>query len=164
VTTDDRLQEIDGKLQIGVMTFDACGLDVQEVPVSVDPNSSAAIWESEPLGSILVDAKKQCLVAMLEVRGEIIARDVYFARPLSEIEFPLPRLLVHREQLSETTHELVISADAYARNLVITNIPAESRPSDNCFDVLPGEQKTATIHNLTVEQANELKLNVGRTP
>ncbi|MHB9036113.1 MAG: beta-mannosidase [Armatimonadota bacterium] len=160
VTTDDRLQGIDGKLLVGVMTFEACGLDVQESPVKVEPNSSNMVWESEPLDRVFVDTKKQCLIAMLEVRGEIVARSVHFARPWSEIEFPLPKLLVHREQLSETTHEMVISSDAYARNLAILNLPAEARPSDNYFDVLPGEQKTITIHNINIEHANELKLNV----
>ncbi|MCE5313784.1 MAG: sugar-binding domain-containing protein [Armatimonadota bacterium] len=160
VTTDDRLQAIDAMLQVGVMTFDACGMEVEEVPVRIEPNSSGMVWESEPLESVFSDTTRQCMVAMLEMRGEIIARGVYFARPWSEIQFPKPKLLVHREQLTDTTHEMVISVDAYARNLAISNLPAGARPSDNYFDVVPGEQKTVTIRNINIEQANELKLNV----
>ncbi|MEN6356772.1 MAG: sugar-binding domain-containing protein [Armatimonadota bacterium] len=160
VTTDDRLHGIDGNLKLGVMTFDACGLDTWEVPVKIEANSSAVVWQSDLLDKIFTDAAKQCLVAMLEVSEDIIARDVYFARPWSQINFPLPKLLVHREQLSETTHELVISVDSFARNIAVSNLPPQARPSDNYFDVLPGEQKTVIIRNIAVEQANDIKLNV----
>ncbi|MCE5322008.1 hypothetical protein LLG46_01695 [bacterium] len=160
ICTDDRLHGIEGKLKIGVMTFDACGLDTWEVQVNIEPNSSAMAWQSEPLDKVLTDPARQCLVAMLEVREEVIARGVYFALPWSQMHFPLPKLLVHREQLSETTHEMVISVDSYARNVTLSNLPHLARPSDNYFDLIPGEQKTVMIRDINIEQANDLKLNV----
>ncbi|MCE5197705.1 MAG: sugar-binding domain-containing protein [Armatimonadota bacterium] len=162
VTSDERIRDIDGILQIGVMTFGACGFGVQEAPVKLSANSSAGIWESEPVSELFADPARQCLIAILQVRGEVVARGIYFQRPWSEMEFPQPKLLVGREQTSDTCHEILISADAFARNVVISNLPAEARLSDNYFDVLPGEQHIVKIENITAEQAKELKLNVWR--
>ena len=162
VINDDRIQVMDGILQVGLMTFDACGFDPQEIPVKLEPGSSAILWESKPLESIFTDKKKQCLVALLIDREETVAKNVFFPSSADEMDFPQPKLLVHRDQLTESTHELVVSADSYARNITISNIPAHCRPSDNFFDIIPGEQKTVTIRNISVEEANGLKLNVWR--
>ena len=160
VTSDDRMHDIVGKVEVGVFSFGTCGYSVQEIPVSVRANSSAAVWESEPLDQILTDPAHQCLVAMLVDRGEVVARNVYLPCLFREMEFPLPKLLVEREQLEENVHQMTIAADSYARNVVISNLPASARPSDNYFDLLPGERYTVKIENLSIDEANSLKINV----
>ncbi|MCX8052420.1 MAG: hypothetical protein N3B12_01315 [Armatimonadetes bacterium] len=160
VTSDERLKGIEGLLRVGVLTFDTCGLDLKELSVSLPPNSSVPLWESGPITEMLPDPSRQCLVALLESQGEIIAKNFYFAVPFGEMEFPKPKLLVEREQVDENRHRMIIAANAFARNVFIGNLPASARPSDNYFDLLPGEAYRVTIDGLSVEGANELRLGV----
>ncbi len=162
VTSDQRVPNIDGTLHVGVLTFDTCGLEMQEVAVKLRANTSASLWESPKLGEALVDPTRQAIVAMLEVRGKIIAKATYFAPLWSEMRFPEPKLLVEREQVDEKRHRLALAANAYARNVAFSNLPALARPSDNYFDLLPGEQYEVFIENITLEEANKLTINVWR--
>ena len=158
VTSDERLSGIDGTLRVGVFSFGSCGFDVQEVPMSLAANTSQAFWESDPLDEILSDPGRQCLVALLDVQGKTVAGNVYFARTFGEMQFPQPRLLVQRAQLDENRFAMTISADDYARNVAIANLPARARPSNNYFDVLPGEMREVTIDDITSEQAADLTI------
>lgn len=160
VTSDDRVHDTNGVLHVGVLTFETCGLETEEVAVKLKANSSAMFWVSPPLSDILRAPARQCIVALLTVGGEMVAKSVYFAKPFGEMIFPQPKLLVQREQLSETTHRMTIAADSYARNLAVTGLPASARPSDNWFDLIPGEQHAVTIENVTVEEAKALGVTV----
>ena len=162
VTSDQRLTSIIGTLHIGVLSFDTCGFDTQEVPVRLDPNTSQAFWESDPIDNLLADPSRQCLVALLTSKGKTIAQNVYFACPFGEIDFPQPKLLIHREQLDENTHKMIISANGYSRNAAINGLPIKARPTDNYFDILPGEMRDITIENINAEQAKGLTINVWR--
>lgn len=162
VTSDSRLQAVDGVCRVGILTFETCGFESQKIDVQMPPNSSRAIWESAPIDSIITDPTRQCLVALLESRGKQVAKAVWFPRLFGEMEFPRPKLLVEREQLAEDRHAIAIAVDAFARNVTLGNLPASARPSDNYFDLLPGERHVVTIDGLSVEQANELRINVWR--
>jgi beta-mannosidase len=160
VTSDERLAGVEGILRVGVFTFETCGFETETVPVKLGPNASRSFWESAPLDQVLRDPARQCLVGLLESGGKIIARNSYFALPFGRMEFPPPKLLVEREQVTQDRHRMVIAANAYARNVAIANLPASARPSDNYFDLLPGERCEVTIDRLTVEEANEVRVHV----
>lgn len=162
VTSDNRLANLDATLQVGVFTFDTCGLDVEETRVRLPADESARFWESGPLEDVFADPSRQCLVAMLRCRDEVIARNVYFPRLFREMQFPRPRLLVAREQIDERRHALTISADGYARNVAISGLPpgTRARVSDNYFDLLPGEIRQVRIDNVTADEAAAITLNV----
>jgi len=162
ITSDNRVGDIIGILHIGILTFDTCGFDTQEVPIDLRANTSQAFWESVPLDQILHDPTRQCLVAFLTIDGKMEAKAVYFARPFSEMDFPKPKLLIERTQIDEKTFKLEIAADAYARNVAIGNLPAEARPSDNWFDLLPGEQHEVIVENIGAEEAKGLTVYVWR--
>lgn len=92
----------------------------------------------------------------------MLTKSVYFALPFGEIEFPQPNLLIQRERLDETTLRMTITADAYARNIAFIGLPVSARPSDNWFDLIPGEQYTVTIEHLSEEGEKKLGINVWR--
>lgn len=160
VTCDKRLSGVEGTLRVGVLTFDTCELKLEEIPVSLPPNESRMFWESEPLDKVFTDPSRQCLVALLESQSRTAAKNFYFPLIFAEMQFPRPKLLVEREQTDEKRHRMTIAANGFARNVAILNLPAQARPSDNYFDILPGELYEVTIENLTVEQANELRIHV----
>ena len=162
VTSDNRAESIEGRLRVGVLSFETCGVEFDSTAVKLPPNASRAFWESGPLDAILPDPARQCLVALLEVRGEIVARNFYFARDPAEMDFPMPKLLVEREQISEKRHRMVIAANGFARNLAILDLPRGAVPSDNYFDLLPGERYEVTISNVTQEQAKSIRLDLLR--
>lgn len=162
VTSDERSRDIDGKLEVGVLTFDTCGMDMQTAPVKLHANSTRAFWESAPLDELLPEPTRQCLVALLTVGGEVAAKNIYFARPFSEMEFPQPKLLIQREQLAEDAFRMTISADAYARNVAIGGLPAGARLSDNYFDLLPGELREVTVEDVGPDDAANMAINVWR--
>lgn len=162
VVTDDRLNGIEGKLEIGVISFNGGETEAVEVLVQLAPNSSGMFWESKPLEQVFSDPTSQCLAAVLNMNDKIIAQNVFFARPLSEMRFPLPRIIVQREQSEEGVFSITIAADKYARNVAIGNIPASARLSDNYFDLLPGGYHAVIVENATAEQVAALTVNVWR--
>jgi beta-mannosidase len=162
VTSDERSRDLNGILHVGVLTFDTCGIDTDEVEVKLSANSSRPFWRSKPLSKMLSDPKRQCLVALLTLGGKMLTKSIYFALPFGEIEFPKPNLLVQRERLDETTLRMTITADAYARNVAFIGLPASARPSDNWFDLIPGEQHVVTIEHLSEEEEKKLGINVWR--
>lgn len=162
VTSDDRLRPVRGEMQVGVFSFGTCGFDVQEFEADLAPNSSRSFWESLPLDELFPDPARQCLVALLRVRGEIVTKNVYFPLPFREMDFPQPKLLVAREQIEENRHVITVSADAYARNVALVGVPGSASVSDNYFDLLPGEAHAVTIENISAEQVAQLAVNVWR--
>lgn len=162
VTSDNRADDLDAILHVGVLSFESSGLETNEVSVRLAANTSRAVWESSPLPEILSDPTRQCIVAFLTVRGEMIAKSAYFAPTPGEMDFPAPKLLIQREQVAERIHRLTFAADAYARNVAISGLPASARPSDNWFDLLPGEQHTVVVDNIGVEEAKALTVYVWR--
>ena len=158
VTSDERLREFEGLLRVGVLTFEACGLDVQDIPVKLSANGSGSFWESAPIGELLSDPAGQCVVAILYSRDTIVAKNFWFALPFGQMRFPRPKLLVERRQVDENRHRMVIAADGFARNVFFGGLPDSARPSDNYFDLLPGEAYEITIERLSVEEANELRI------
>lgn len=162
VTSDERNRDLNGILHVGVLSFDTCGLETEEVKVKLSANSSRSFWRSGNLSKILFEPKRQCLVALLTVDGKMLTKSVYFALPFGEMEFPQPKLLIQRERLDETTLRMTIAADAYARNVAFAGLPASARPSDNWFDLIPGEQHIVTIENLSKEDEKKLGVNVWR--
>ena len=160
VTCDNRLDGVEGTLRVGVMSFDTCELRLREIPVKLSPNESAPLWESPPLSELFNNPARQCLVALLDASGSQGVKNFYFPLVFAEMEFPKPKLLVEREQVSEKCHRIALAANGFARNVAISNLPAAARPSDNYFDLLPGEPYEVMIENLTIEEANELKIQV----
>ncbi|MDH7601551.1 MAG: glycoside hydrolase family 2 TIM barrel-domain containing protein [Armatimonadota bacterium] len=160
VTSDNRDEDVNGVLRVGVLDFETSELRLQEVSVNLPANQSAPFWESKNLLEVFSDPARQCLVAVLETKGQLVARNFYFPLPFAEMQFPKPRLLVQREQVDEKRHKMTIAPNGFARNVAISNLPAEARPSDNYFDLLPGEAYEVTIDNLTVEGANRLAIQV----
>ncbi len=160
VTSDDRTEDVNGILRVGVLDFDTNELKLQELSIRLPANESASFWESEDLSEVFSNPARQCLVAVLESKGQLVARSFYFPLVFAEMQFPRPRLLVEREQVDERRHRMRIAANGFARNVALSNLPAEARPSDNYFDLLPGEVYEVTIDNLTVEQANQLRIQV----
>ncbi len=162
VTSDERLTGVDGMAQVGVLTFGTCGFDAEELPVRLAANDSKSIWESVRIDELLTEPTRQCVVALLNVGGKVVARSVYFPRRFGEMDFPQPKLLVQREQIHETGFAINISSDDFARSVAVDNVPPEARVSDNYLDVLPGEFRRITVENVTLEQAKAVIVNVWR--
>jgi len=162
VTSDEIGPDVDCVVQVGALSFGSCGISAEEVDIRVIANASQAIWESEEIEDIFEDPRRQCLVAFLISDAQMVAKAVYFPRLFCEMEFPQPKLLVERSQTDEFTHEMTFSADDYARSVCISNLPAAARPSDNYFDLVPGEMHAVTIERLTATEAKALKVNVWR--
>ena len=162
LNSDDRFNNLNGRLGVGVFSFDSNAMDLKSYSVMVEANSSKLMWESEPISEIITDPQKQCLIALFEVKGKIVAQNVYFLSNPGQINFPQPKLLVSREQIDGTHHRMDLAANAYARNVVFRHLPPQARPSDNYFDMLPGEHYQITIDNITEEQAKKLAIDVLR--
>jgi beta-mannosidase len=162
VTSDERLSEIDATLHVGVTTFDACEFAAEELKVNLPANRSASFWASEPIDKLFSDPSRQCLTALLVVRGQVIARSIYFPLLFSEMDFPAPKLLVQRDQSDEEAFKMNIATDRFARNVCIANLPSGARLSDNYFDLLPGELHEVTVRGITADDFSKLSVNVWR--
>ncbi len=162
VTSDDPATSFDGRLRVGVLSFESSDVEFESIRVKVSANASEAVWESEPLESILPDPTRQCIAGLLDVRGEVIAKNFYYAQPPARMRFPRPALLVEREQIDEKLHRMVVAANGFARSVAILDLPKGARPSDNYFEALPGEPHEVIIRNLTKAQARSVRIDLVR--
>ncbi|MBP5094235.1 MAG: glycoside hydrolase family 2 protein [Abditibacteriota bacterium] len=158
--SSDSTEDFAGKLSVGVLRLDTSEVVTEIVDVKLPAGKAGCFFESENLDALLPEPENMCVVAVLAAGDETAAKNTYFKAPPRDVRFPRPKLIVQREQRDETTHAITLGAESYVRCLKIGNLPETARPSDNYFDLLPGERYTVTIAGLTADEAANMTLGI----
>ncbi len=152
---NDGAADFVGSLHLGILTFGPEGIVGDKVAVEVPSGSKVAPWEVFP-NEAIADPAKQGLVAALFCEEKLVSKALYFEAGKNGPDYPIPRIFVQREDVSESSVKLTISADEFARCVVIEDLLDGATLTDNYFDLLPAERHEVTIENITPEESAHL--------
>ncbi len=136
----DRTQPTAGQLRVRLMTFSGTVLHDKTAPVQIPALSSqvsvqTGLAQLVPAGT---DTAKTFVVAELSVEGRVVAHNLVYLRPTKEVRIPVVHLSTEVFQEGDTCRVRVAS-DALARSVCLSFGELNVEPSDNYFDLLPGE-------------------------
>lgn len=137
----DKLQATTAKIRMRLLDFDGKTLMDKTQDVQIPAQSSAvyvSLNEKEALGS--ASPERTFLVVDLMVGGQAVSRnEVYFDR-MRDLQLPLrPKI---QSSLANTGKDYTITlrSPVLARHVYLSFGDLDSTPSDNYFDLLPGEE------------------------
>jgi len=117
----------------------------QEIQV---PELSSKIYLQRPLAEFVnangADAANMFAVADLLVEGKIVSSNVLYFVPAKLINLPQPQFSVDLAK-SGDAYRLRLSSPGLARSVYISFGSLDAAPSDNYFDLIPGQPVEMTI-------------------
>ncbi len=136
---NDELRKISAELNLQVIDFDGNVVWEQIENVEIPETSSASYFDVK-LKDFLKDknSKNQLLVTKVVEGGNVIAQNVFYFRPVKELNLPKPNVSYDIKPV-EGGYEISLQTDKLAKNLYMTIDDEEGFFSDNYFDLLPGE-------------------------
>ncbi|MGQ7869757.1 beta-mannosidase [Sunxiuqinia sp. sy24] len=148
---NDELREINAQLNLRMVNFDGEVAWEKSVLADVPANSSASYFDVNRYDFLRgKDSYQQVLVAEVLEGGKVIAKNVFYFRPVKEMKLPTPELN-YEIASSEGGYRITIKTDQLAKNLFMTIGDEEGFFSDNYFDLLPGETAEITLSTSIAE-------------
>ncbi|MFA5263532.1 MAG: glycoside hydrolase family 2 protein [Opitutaceae bacterium] len=136
----DRTLPVAAELKVRVMAFDGTILYYKNEQVQVSALSSK-VYLQTGLDKLMpggTDTVKVCVVADLSVEGKVISRNLVYLHPTKQIHLPVARIAAE-VFLEGDTYRVRLSSDLLARSVQLSFGALGVEPSDNYFDLLPGE-------------------------
>jgi beta-mannosidase len=129
-------------LQVRALTFDGTVLsDVTKADIKLTPDSSHLVWQ-ENIKTVLDKHKPEsCVVECIlkSADGQQLSRRLYYLVPPKKLNLPHAKVSMKVEQVADG-YQLTLQSERLAKNVMIQT-EVTGTPSDNYFDLLPGEQK-----------------------
>lgn len=140
---NDKLEEISAQLNLRMVDFGGKVIWEKSVLADIPANSSDSYFDVNRYDFLRnKNSRKQVLVAEVVEDGQVIAKNVFYFRPVKEMSLPKPDVTYDIMPV-ENGCRIVVKTDKLAKNLFMTIGDEEGFFSDNYFDLLPGE--TANI-------------------
>ncbi|MCW0481481.1 beta-mannosidase [Gaoshiqia sediminis] len=135
----DRLQRINATLKLSMVDFSGKVVWENAVLAEIPANSSASYYDVNLVEFLEgKDSRNQLLVAEVVENGQVIAKNLFYFRPVKELNLPKPEV-DYTIAAVDGGFEISLQSDKLAKNLFITIGDEEGFFSDNYFDLLPGE-------------------------
>lgn len=154
---NDHLNEVDGKLVLGIMDFDGKVLWEKDELVKIPANSSrdyfkAIMKEFEPLK----DTHNLLFYTKLIQDGKVVSQNSFFFRPFKELNIPRPKVEYTIEK-ANSGFNIRLVTDKLAKNVYLQIEDEEGFFSDNYFDMLPGEEVVILLEtNISEEKLKKV--------
>jgi beta-mannosidase len=145
----DKLQPETGQIHTRLMDFSGRVLLDKTQDVQIPAQSSAvylSLNEKEILGSANPDST--FLVFDLNIGGQRVSRNEIFFDHMRNLDLPLKPAIKSGLMKNGDGYTLTLQSPVLARNVYVSFGDLEITPSDNYFDLLPGEQVTVQIKSL----------------
>lgn len=142
----DRTVPVEGSIRARFMTMDGKVILEQNKTISLPPLSTASYLEF-PLESVTAreqDLTKLLLAVDFTAKGETISQNLVYLLPTKMVHL-LPAKIDATVSNSAKGLVLTLSSKVLARDVYLTFGDLEVRPSDNYFDLLPGESRQITL-------------------
>ena len=155
----DRTKPLHGTVRLVLMEFSGKILSQKDVSVDIQPLSAAQVWsavQKEYLGG--ADPAAVFLHTELRIEGEnngrpVSTNNLYFL-PYKDLR--LPDALIQSKWTTVAGKPAVqLSSATLARDVYIETGKVDGEPSDNFFDLLPGETKTVVFQVGTAEELRQ---------
>ena len=153
---NDELRDIQAELKLKVIDFSGNVIWEENKPIRVEANSSATFYEVDEAEFLKgKDSKNQLLTAELDEGNTKLSSNVFYFRPVKELNLPAPKVESSVQQV-EDGFEISLKSDRLAKNLYLTIGDENGFFSDNYFDLLPGENVTIKLKtSITKEQLDK---------
>jgi len=137
---NDQLRKINGQLNLRMLDFNGKVVWEKSVPANIAENSSASFFDVNRKDFLKdKDSKNQLFLTELVENAKVIAKNVYYFRPVKELNLPKPMVRYEMHKV-EDGYQITLQSDKLAKNLFMTLGDEEGFFSDNYFDLLPGEK------------------------
>ena len=151
----DKLQATQAHVRIRVMDFTGQVSFEQSRDVTV-PAASSEVAIEIPRNSMTKNAAPNRIFAVFElsVHDQVVSRNLLFFAPARELELS-PASIMKEWVPTATGGDLKLSSMQLARHVYVSFGDVEATPSDNYFDLLPGE--SVTLHIKTEAGAGAIR-------
>ena len=152
---NDQLRKINGQLNLRMLDFNGKVVWGKSLTVTIPKNSSVSFFDVNKKDFLKdKDSKNQLLVIELVENAKVITKNVFYFRPVKELNLPKPSVKYEIQKV-EDGYQITLQSDKLAKNLFMTIGDEEGFFSDNYFDLLPGEK--IQIHLKTSVSDKKLK-------
>ena len=146
---NDLLQKIAGNLEVGLQTFEGKVKWKENINVEVEANQSKEVLSIRFSDLPLISMKDDFMYSILRLNTGEEIRKSYFFEEVGRVNLPIASLAIKAVEVksleSENLITLTLYSDKYVRFVKIKPLRKNIDYSDNCFDLMPGEEKTVTI-------------------
>lgn len=158
VVVNDTLSDVSLKVEYGLMTLKGQTLfsGIRQVPVSA--SSRADVAGMADAVAAVQDKAAAFAYANVWRDGQLVDRNRCFLVPIKQVKTPADTLAWSLEKIDGRTWKACFSSVNYAWMVALT-LPDGCEPSDNDFDIWPGQSYEVTID--TEEEIDNLDLQVG---
>jgi beta-mannosidase len=156
----DRTQAINGTLRVQLMDFSGKILSQKDAPVEIQPLSAAQVWEAPQIDYLKTAnggaADPAAVFLHVELRlsedktGQPVSTNNLYFLPYKDLHLP-PATIRSEWTVIDGKPALRLSSVVLARDVDIETGAFDGRPSDNFFDLLPGQSKTVVFAKGTKE-------------
>ncbi|MGH9617523.1 MAG: glycoside hydrolase family 2 protein, partial [Acidobacteriaceae bacterium] len=157
----DKTAPIQATLRVRVMKFDGTVLSTQTKDIAI-PALSSNVYLKIPTAPYTNQAANpdETVAAMdLTVGGKKVSSNLMYFVPVSDVHLPATHI-ESRWSESNGAHQLRLSSSVLARSVYVSFGDMDATPSDNYFDLLPGEPVTITVSSKADLQQLESSLKI----
>jgi beta-mannosidase len=157
----DKLEATNGRVHMQLLDFSGKVLIEKTQDVLIPAQSSAvylSMNEKEILGSANPEAA--FLLVDLNVEGKRVSRNEVFFDHMRNLDLPLKPVIQSSIQPTKDGYALTLQSPVLARNVYLSFGDLEVTPSDNYFDLLPGEQVVVQLKSPATLQQLQQTLKV----
>ena len=143
----DQTQPTAGRLTVRLMSFTGTILHDETVPVQI-PALSSRIYLQTGLAQLApagTDAAKVFAVADLSVEDRVVSRNLVYLRSTKQIRLPVAHIAADVMPDGDA-YRVRLTSGALARSVCLSFGALDAEPSDNYFDLLPGESVDIRIN------------------
>jgi len=157
----DKTTPVDGRLRTRIMTIEGHVVLEESEQVSVPPLSAARYMDValQTISAREPDLSRLVMAVDLKVGKETVSENLVYLAPTKQVQLPTVTL-AHSLVKSEGGYTLRLSANALARDVYVSFGDLDVTPSDNYFDLLPGESREISLKSTATLQELQASIKV----
>lgn len=160
----DKTAPTSAQLRVRLMTLEGTTLSDTTQSVQV-PELSSKVYVQRPLSEFAnangADAASMFAVTSLIVDGKPVSSNVLYFVPVKEVRLPATQISAELSNTEESgAYRLRLLSKTLARSVYVSFGDANVQPSDNYFDLIPGEAVEITVSSAVPVEQLRSKLKV----
>jgi beta-mannosidase len=155
----DMTRPVAARLRVRLMALDGSVMREETVPVQI-PSLSSKVYMEKGLDRWVpggTDAAGVFVSADLSTEGRVVSRNVVYLLPTKQMHLRAAPILAD-VKAEGAVHRVRLTSNALARSVFLSFGTLDVEPSDNYFDLLPGESVDVWIKGAA--SADDLRRNL----
>ena len=139
--TNDTMHTVKGSLNVRSFAFTGRKIRSQSLDVRVPKNSSRRCLVTSRSRMKIDHVERHFINARLVRDGKVVAENNLIFDKTKHLDLPTPRIDTSVEQISEKEFRITLRSKAFVRGCTLSFRGGSVELSDNCFDLVPGDEK-----------------------